>query len=198
MSGWALFYTYLDAALMPLFRFPETPILGFYLGTLVLALVCVVLGDFTYNLVVRADRKKIGENTAETIRLNNLSIDALQAGDGDSYRACNKLANEAFGRMFFLQVALSTASLWPVPFAMAWLQYRFFEAVFPLPGVSVTLGYAGVFLPMYVLARILFGQIRSRLPFFRGAREIFQSFFSQSKTMRSWRELFPRPTGKTS
>ena len=56
---------------MPIYRWPDAPIAGFLLGTFVLAIVCVVLGDLTFNLVVRADRKKITSTTSETVRLNN-------------------------------------------------------------------------------------------------------------------------------
>ena len=181
---------------MPVYRLPEIPIMGFYLGTAVLTVVCVILGDFTFNLVVRADRAKIKETTGETTRYNNLSIEALQAGDGDSYHACNKMANEAFGRMFFLQLALSTAALWPLPFALAWMQYRFFGVELPLPFSSLHVGYAGVFIPMYIMARILYAQIRPRLPFFRGAKAIFGQLHSETEKMKSWRELLPAPPDK--
>ena len=193
MSGWHLFQVYMDYWLMPFYRWPDAPIVGFLVGTFVLASACVILGDLTFNLVVRADRKKITSTTAETVRLNNLSIEALQAGEGESYRACNKLANEAFGRMFFLQVALSTASLWPIPFALAWMQYRFVEVEFPLPFISASMGYIGPFLMIYILARIGFGRIRPKLPFFRGAKNIFMGLQTEAGRMKSWRSVFKAP-----
>ena len=193
MDFWNFYYHGMDLWLTPIMQLPQAPILGFYLGVAVLAAVCVVLGDFTYNLVVRADLAKIKETSAETTKYNNLSIEALQAGDGDSYHACNKMANEAFGRMFFLQLALSMASLWPLPFALAWLQYRFHSVEFPLALVSFTLGYTGVFIPIYVLARIGYGQIRPKLPFFRGAVRIFSEIGAQATRRKSWRDLLPAP-----
>ena len=196
MEFWSTFYSFMDAWLMPIFRLVETPIVGFYLGVSVLAAVCVVLGDLTFNVVVRADRTKIKETTDETTKYNNLSIEALQAGDGNSYSACNKMANEAFGRMFFLQLALSTAALWPIPFALSWLQYRFFGVEFPLALIPITFSYAGVFIPMYVLVRIMYGRIRPKLPFFKGAAEIFGQLHSESQRMKSWQDLFPTPPKK--
>ena len=181
----------MDAWLMPVFRAVETPILGFYLGTAVLASVCVMLGDLTYNIVVRADRSKIKDVNANTVKYNNLSIEALQAGDGDSYRACNKMANEAFGRMFFLQLALSTAALWPLPFALAWMQYRFFEVEFPLAFLPLTFSYAGVFIPMYALLRIGYSKVRQRLPFFSGAARIYAEMGADAEELKTWRDLAP-------
>lgn len=197
MEFFSMFNSFMDAWLMPVYRLPETPIIGFYLGTAVLSVVCVILGDITYNLVIRADRARIKETSSETTRYNNLSIEALQAGDGNSYRACNKMANEAFGRMFFLQLALSTAALWPIPFALSWLQYRFFTVEFPLSLIPLTFGYAGVFIPMYILIRVLYGKINARLPFLRGAKEIFRELHKEAERMKSWQDVFPEPTPKT-
>ena len=193
MDFWSAFNSMMDSWLMPVFRWPESPVIGFYLGVFVLAAVCVVLGDFTFNIVVRADKKRIKENTVETVKYNNLSIEALQAGDGESYHACNKMANEAFGRMFFLQMAISTAALWPIPFALSWMQYHFYGVEFPLPLIPVVFNYAGVFIPMYILCRIAYGKVRPGLPFFKGAKEIFNGLGAEAHRMKSWRELFPAP-----
>ena len=146
MSAWHLYLDFMDQLFMPVYRWPAEPILGFYLGTAVLALICVVVGEFSLSVAFLLDHKRIQAMTGEVVRMHNLSIQALQAGDGESYRACNKLANEAFGKMFFRQVALSMSSLWPLPFALAWLQYRFFNVEFPLPLLEFSLGYIGVFI----------------------------------------------------
>ena len=63
MDFWLNIYLFLDSWLMPVYRLPEIPIMGFYLGTAMLTVICVILGDFTFNLVVRADRAKIKETT---------------------------------------------------------------------------------------------------------------------------------------
>jgi len=193
MMDWTGFYHFMDGWLMPFYRWPDAPILGFLLGTAVLAAVSVVLGDLVFNFAVWLDRKRISEVTRETVRLNNLSIEALQSGQGDSYRACNKLANDAFGKMFFLQVALSAASLAPLPFAMAWMQYRFFGVDFLLPWTSFSIGFAGMFLLIYIAMRVFFGRIKHRLPVFRTSRHVFQALKAEAGTMKSWRELVPAP-----
>ena len=189
------FYQLMDQWLMPFYRWPETPMAGFLLGTGLLAAVCVLLGDISFNLAVVADRKKIEEVTRETVRMNNLSIEALQSGQGDGYRACNKLANDAFGRLFFLQVALSTASLWPIPFALAWMQNRFFHVEFPLPLIPLSLGFTGVFLLLYILLRVGTAKVRRKLPFIRIAPAIFRDLGRDTQKLKTWRELVVSPSG---
>ena len=99
------------------------------------------------------------------------SMNALKAGDKAAYKAINSLANEAFGKSFFLQVAMASASLWPVPCALAWLQIRFssirFPLLFDLPLIGNSVGAPFIFIPLYILARIIVGKIkgkRSRVP----------------------------------
>ena len=161
--------------------------------TIPMIVVCVLLGDLTFNLAVRADRKHIAKITGETVKRNNQSIDALQASDADAYRSFNKMANDAFGRMFFLQIALSAASLWPIPFALAWMQYRFFGVDFPFAYFDFSLGFTGMYLLLYILLRVGFGSIKGKLPFFRGAKEIFGEVRIESGRMKSWREFLAVP-----
>ncbi|MFH1139679.1 MAG: hypothetical protein V1816_26685 [Pseudomonadota bacterium] len=188
---WLEFLTLLDRVFLPVFRWPDRAILGFYLGVFCLSAVAALLGDLAFNLAVRADRKRIEEMTRETAKMSNLSLEALQAGDGGSYRACNKMANDAFGKLFFLQAALSMASLWPAPFALAWLQYRFSQVEFPLPFGGWKLNYIGMFLLIYILTRILYGRLGRRLPFFRGAKKILVNA-SAEHPLKSWGALLSR------
>ncbi len=74
---------------------------GFLLGTFVLALMSVIIGEFSISLIFRINRTFIDKQTDEIVRYQNLSIDALAAGDKEAYHASNKMANEAFGKSFF-------------------------------------------------------------------------------------------------
>jgi hypothetical protein len=192
------FYGLMDQWLMPFYRWPETPMAGFLLGTGLLAMVCLVLGDVSFNLAVWADRKKIKAVTQETVRMNNLSIEALQSGAGEGFRACNQLANEAYGRLFFLQLALSAACLWPLPLALAWMQHRFFEVEFPLPLTSHSLGFTGVFLLLYILLRVGTAKVRRKLPFLGTAPAIFRDLGQDAQKLKTWRELLPARSPKES
>jgi hypothetical protein len=139
----------------------------FAIGTFVLACISLLIGEVTVSLAFWFTRKRLGEKTAEAEKYQNLSIDALKAGNKEAYEAANKLAKEAFGHTFFQQVALSSAFLWPVFFALAWMQHRFLEVEFPIPGTNWSLGFIGVFIILYVVGYVLFKRVKRRITVFR-------------------------------
>jgi len=160
----------LDAFLIFWYRIPQNPWAGFCLGTSVLAFLCVLAGEFTLSLGYLVNRQKIAGDGRNMVAMHNLSVRALEVGDESGYKACNKVANEAFGRAFFMQIALAAATLWPVPWALHWMGKRFSAVEFPLP-LSVPLigdhvSYAFMFLLFYVLARIGFKSVRHKMPYF--------------------------------
>jgi hypothetical protein len=157
----------LDPYLIWCYRLPGNAYAGFLLGTFVLVLICLIVGDLTFSLATRLLGKHLDRTATEAGNYQDLSIDAAKAGDKAVFKAANKLANDAFGRSFFSLMALSMARLWPAPFALAWMQYRFFEVEFPLPGTNWSLGYLGVFIIIYVAAYFLFKQVQRRLSFSR-------------------------------
>lgn len=139
----------------------------FAIGTFVLAVICLLIGEVTVFLSFLFTRKRIGEKTAEAEEYQNLSIEALKAGNKEAYQAADKLAKDAFGHTFFQQVALSSAFLWPVCFALAWMQYRFLEVEVPLPLLPVSIGFIGVFILIYAATFFLFKQVKRRVTLFR-------------------------------
>lgn len=148
----------------------------FFLGTFLLALVAVVVGEFTISLVFRANKRHLDQLNKRLEELNRLSMAALAEGNEEAYRACNKEANEAFGKAFFNAVGLSAASLWPVFFALAWMQGRFAGIPFPIPFTPWAVNYVFVFLVCYVMARVIFGRVMYRLPYFRHVKEMLSSY----------------------
>jgi len=163
--------TFSDPYLIAFYRLTGDAMLNFVLGTFVLAMLTVVLGEFTLSLVLRFNRRHISEMETELEKQHQLSMTALQLNDQTSYKACNKQANDMFGKYFFAMIAHSTALLWPVPFALAWMQTRFLDVQFPLAyPISLiwsSTQYFTIFLALYVLARILFKYLRPYLPYFR-------------------------------
>ncbi len=123
--------------------------LDFIIGTVFLAGLCLILGKLTAVFVLRFLQPRLAQYGAEAAKYQELATAALKAGDKEAYQAANKLANDAFGHTFFQQVALSAAYLWPIFFALAWLQYRFLELAVPIPGTPWSLGFIGVFLLLY-------------------------------------------------
>ena len=99
-------------------------------------------------------------------------MEALKAGNRPAYEAANKVANEAFGKSFFMQLALSATFFWPIFFALGWMQYRFLEMAFPLPFIGFSLGYIGVFILLYIPVYVLFKRVKPKLPYFRGIKKL--------------------------
>ena len=173
-------YLWMDAALIFFFRIGDIPILGYYLGCAVVGLVCVILGQITTAVAFRWNRRFIDSDNHQMTHMHNLSIKALLAKDKAAYKNCNKAANDAFGKVFFSQIALAVSGLWPLPFAVGWLQHRFlnveFELPFALPYIGDHVGFMFTFLPIYILVYILFGKIKRRLPFFRTMAKILDQY----------------------
>ena len=171
MGALATLQQWLDAFFIYFFRLPDMAILGYYLGCSVLALVCVVAGQITIAIAFFWNQRFIDRDNEEMVHMHNLSVRALLSKDKRAYTSCNKAANDAFGKVFFSQIALDISSLWPIPFAAGWLQTRFQDVAFPLPFtlpvIGDHVGFMFTFLPIYILVYILFGLIKGHLPFFR-------------------------------
>ncbi len=186
-------YLHIDRFLIGFYRISEVPIFGYLFGSAILGLLCVVLGQFTLSLAYRANRKNLNSNNKEMVRMHNLSIYALLAKNKKAYKSCNKEANDAFGKYFFAQIALGISSLWPIPFAMAWMQTRFqgveFLLPFNIPGIGQTVGYTFTFIPIYVLVYILFGKVKHRLPYFKREHEFIKTDGNNTEKMLSISDL---------
>ena len=161
----AYFYVVIDHYLMLFFRVPDNPLVGYYLGSFVLSIACVLTGECSLKLALRLNKKNIIQANHEIDLYQNLSIKALKTGDKAAYKACNSIANEAFGKNFFSQIALSASSLWPVFIALGWMQYRFAEVEFSFPflGDHYSFGYISTFIFCYIISRFLFGRIKRKL-----------------------------------
>jgi hypothetical protein len=170
------FYRLLDPYLIWFYRITGAALVDFLIGTLWLASLALVIGEFTISLAFLATKPRIDRATGEAIKYQDLSLQALACGDQKAYAAANKLANDAFGKSFFMQVALSAAFLWPAFFALAWMQCRFSEIEFPLPYTVYSLGYTGVFILLYVGAYLLFKRLKPKLPYFRRIQTILNDY----------------------
>ncbi|MBL7179632.1 MAG: hypothetical protein ABIK98_01790 [Pseudomonadota bacterium] len=183
----------IDGFLIYFYRIVEEPIIGYFIGTGVLSLLCVIIGEFTISVAFRFNKAYIDQDSREMVRMQNLSVRALLAKDKKSYKAFNREANEAFGKVFFKQIALASASLWPIPFALGWMQTRFFDIEFLLPCrfpvVGETTGYAFTFIPMYILVRLLFGKIKPKLPYFKTTEKMLASYDGDSDKMTTLADL---------
>ena len=189
----------IDAGLMYFFRLAENPMLGYLVGIAVLAALCAVVGDLTIALAFRLNGRFFNRDNRELVQMQNKSLLALQARDKESYQACNTVANESFGKVFLSQMALGASSLWPVPFALQWLNGRFADVAFLLPiplGTRTSVGYAFTFIPMYILMRILFGKIRTRLPGYRRLTVSNAAEDTETESMLRFDDVFPEKGGQ--
>ncbi|MEW6173567.1 MAG: hypothetical protein AB1510_10975 [Bacillota bacterium] len=166
----------IDTVLITFYRLTGNPVPDYFIGTFMLALLSVILGEFTVSLVFRINKKHLDGLNNHLLETHNLSMEAWRAGDRKAYTDCNREANDAFGKVFFNMVGLSAASLWPVFFALAWMQSRFMSIKFPLPFTGWSVNYVVIFLACYILARMAFGRVKHRIPYFKGVSRLLQAY----------------------
>lgn len=141
---------FLDPFLIIPYRWLADPVWAWWLGTWVLVVLCLSLGGLTARLGRRLNRQSLGQLETETKTMHDNSWQALRQGDKTAYKAMNKLANEAFGRSFFLRAAMGVSALWPAFLAAGWLDYRFHGLAVPLPGQDFGIRWQPAFLLLYL------------------------------------------------
>ena len=107
-------FLWLDPYLIWFFRLTDHAAVNFFIGTAVMAFLALLLGKLGSAAVLAAGRRYSLRLSGEAKKYQDLSIQALKAGDRPAYEAGNQLANEAFGKSFYLGVAQSAAFFWPV------------------------------------------------------------------------------------
>lgn len=161
----------LDPWLIAPFRWLPSAPAGYLLGTVILALYCILLGDLSASLVTLINKKYIRKMQDKMDHNHHLSETALKLGDKESYKAVNKQGLDAFGHSFSLGAAIFCVSIWPMPFALAWLSLRFadtpLELPFHLPFLGTTIEYFPSFLLVYIATRMLYSSIMSRVAWYR-------------------------------
>lgn len=176
MTGLHQAYVWLDLLLITPYRIGNHPVAGFFFGTFVLCMGCILLGEITFRLASGFNRAYIQSLREAMTRMHNLSVKALMLKDKENYRACNKEANEAFGKYFFNMITLGAAVLWPIPFALAWMNTRFahieFELLFAMPILGESVRFPAIMIPLYILCRLLWARLKRRFPFLRFKRPL--------------------------
>lgn len=163
MSSLLPYLLALDPWFIAPFRWLPSATEGYLLGIIVLALQCVVLGDLSATAVAYLNRDYIRRLQEKMDRHHNLSELALIQGDKESYKAVNSQALDAFGYSFSMGAAIFCVSIWPMPFALAWLHQRFAEAPLELPAKMPFIGdqihYFASFLLLYIAVRTAYSLI---------------------------------------
>jgi hypothetical protein len=191
----SLFLTF-DSLVIQMYRISGYTLLDFIIGTFVLAFAAVIVGEVSISIAFLATRKYIELVTGQVVRYHNLSVDAVAVGNNDAYHASNKLANDAFGKSFFMQLGLSGAFLWPAFFVLAWMQTRFMDVEFNLLFTTYSIGYIGVFITLYVASIIIFRKIKYKLPYFKKIRGILEMYDRSNSEMKSFVDIMDPGTRK--
>jgi hypothetical protein len=152
----------IDPVLIAPFRFFSNPMAGWWAGIALLSLWSVLLGELTMAGVSRINRSAVAKHLNESEYYHEQSLKAKAAGDEKAYRGINRLANEAYGKSFFLMIAMGMAALWPAFFAAAWLEMRFGSFVFTLPtwAGGLELNFLAPFIVCYVGMRLLLSRAK--------------------------------------
>ena len=162
---------FFDPWLIAPFRWLPSPTAGYFLGILLLALYCILLGDLSASLVTFLNKKYIRKIQAKMDHNHELSETALKVGDKESFKAINKQGLDAFGHSFSLGAAIFCVSIWPMPFALAWLSLRFVDAPlelpFHMPFLGNTVEYFPSFLLLYIATRMVYGTIMNRVSWYK-------------------------------
>jgi hypothetical protein len=171
----SLFYQ-IDPFLIFFYRITGTSLIDYFIGTLNLSFLCVVIGELSISLAIRFNKRHLDAMSKEINEKEQLSIAAYNSGNKFEYQSLNKEATDAWGKHFFTMAAYSAGILWPIPFALGWMQTRFegitFDLAFPLNLVFGNgVGYIFTFIPLYFLSRILFKYMRPWLPYFKGVQK---------------------------
>lgn len=168
------FLILLDPWLIAPFRWLPSETAGYFLGIVFLALQCILLGDISATLVTLFNKKYVRKMQHEMDHHHELSEKALLLGDKESFKAVNSQALDAFGHSFSLGAAIFCVSIWPMPFALAWLSLRFIDAPlelpFALPLLGNTVQYFPSFLLLYIAARMVYSLIMNNFSWYSGAK----------------------------
>jgi hypothetical protein len=174
--GFHQLFQHMDGFLIFFYRFSGLAFLDYLIGTFCLGFICVVIGELCISLALRFNRPYLDSLSAEMTQKERMSMMAYEAGDQEKYKALNKEATDAWGKKFFSMVAHSAAILWPIPFALGWMNTRFesveFPIAFPFTLMFDSVGYSFSFIPIYILCRIIFKYMRPWLPYFNGVQKM--------------------------
>jgi succinate dehydrogenase/fumarate reductase cytochrome b subunit len=165
-----------DSFLITFYRITGFGIIDYFIGTAILSFICILIGELSVSLAIRFNKRYLDAMSRKMTEKETLALEAYRSGDQAGYKALNKEATDAWGKHFFTMVAYSAGILWPIPFALGWMQTRFsevqFDLAFPLSLIfGKSVGYIFTFIPIYIFCRILFKYMRPHLPYFRGVQK---------------------------
>lgn len=185
-------YSVIDTILITPYRIGLPSLAAFWFGTALIALWCTLAGEFSMTVTYIWNREYYTDLNRKMTRMHNISIEAVRHKEKDTFKSANKWANEYFGKVFFSHAALFAVSLWPVPFAMGWMQERFAGIIIhTVPYIDFGLAYPFVFILSYIIVRYGFSKVRSYVPFLKKIDNMRAEDAVKAGEMTSWSELAP-------
>ena len=176
-----------------MYHIVANPDAGFYVGTFLLALIIAVLGELAVVGLFLANREYF-ENINEMLLENHAkSVDAHKRGDREAFAMYNKQANEAFGKTLWTQLGLAVGSLWPVFFALAFLQMQFSGLGFSIFGSAFELNYLLIFFVEYILARLVLNPVKYLLPGMHRLKQLMSDARQKAHHLQTLLEDEDRP-----
>ncbi|MFV0350031.1 MAG: hypothetical protein ACK5JO_15770 [Halodesulfovibrio sp.] len=183
-------YLTADAFFIAPYRWFSSAELGMWVGTSILSIWAIIAGELALTFIYLTNRAYYASLNTKMVRMHNLSIAAIQCKDKESFKATNKWANEYFGKMFFSHAALFAVSIWPLPFALGWMQTRFEGiTIHTVPYFETPLGYQFVMLTCYIVLRLTFSKVRKHVPLLKRVDRMRKEDSDSAGKMRSWAEL---------
>lgn len=200
----------LDPFFIAPYRWISNPEVAVWMGSLVLSLWCIFAGEISSIFIYHVNRAYYAKLNEKMVRMHNLSIEAIKQKDKANFKAANTWANEYFGKVFFAQAAFFAVSLWPVPFALGWMQTRFTGVdIVSVPMLSLdfsrfsftnlstdfissttlSLGYAFVLLTCYIAMRYALYKTRKYIPLLRNIEAMREEDAKLINQVKSWDEL---------
>jgi len=161
-----MIFEFLDPWMIWAFRITDNPYVGFAIGIFWICLLATILGELCMAAIYFMNAKHFAKVNRDMVGHHNLSVKAIQVKNKEAWKACNSIANDAFGKNFFSHIALFASSLWIVPFAIGWMFYRFGEVEFVVPLIG-EVGPPFIFIPVYIFCRWGFGKVKHHIPLFR-------------------------------
>lgn len=185
-------YPVIDILLITPYRIGLPSLSAFWFGTALIALWCTIAGELSMSLIYIWNREYYTDLNRKMTRMHNISVEAVRHKEKETFKSANKWANEYFGKVFFSHAALFAVSLWPVPFAMGWMQERFTGIdIHTVPYIDFGLGYPFVFILSYIIVRYGFSKVRAFIPLLKKIDHMRAEDAVKAGEMTSWSELAP-------
>ena len=83
----------MDGFLIVFYRITGYSLVDYFIGTMVLSFICVIIGELSVSLAIRFNKRYLDSMSREMQEKEKLSMEAYRVGDKESYKSLNKEAS---------------------------------------------------------------------------------------------------------